>query len=194
MHDQAAKRIVGIAGRNVCGKGTAVEYFLKEHDGESFRYSTKLTQILKIYRIPNDRQNLQDLSTMLRGRWGEDLMARNMLQDCEESPKRYVVIEGIRRPSDVELIVERYGAMYTLVWMEADAAVRYERMRKRTEKAGESAMSWEEFQRREEAEPERQLDVIKAAAHYHVDNNGTLAATLEQLEAIALAIDPVAYG
>lgn len=188
------KRVIGIAGRNVCGKGTAVEYFLKQHDGESFRYSTRLTQTLKQYRIPDDRKNLQDLSTLLRQRWGEDLLARNMLQDCLDSPKRYVVIEGIRRPSDVELVIEEFGDRYTLVWIEAEAKVRYERMRRRTEKAGESAMTWEEFLKREEAEPERQLDIIKAAARYHIVNNGTQAQYLAQLASLAHELDPVAHG
>ena len=191
---QANKQVIGIAGRNVCGKGTAVEYFLKQHDGESFRYSTRLTQTLKQYRIPDDRKNLQDLSTLLRQRWGEDLLARNMLQDCLDSPKRYVVIEGIRRPSDVELVIKEFGDRYTLVWIEAEAEVRYERMRRRTEKVGENVMAWEEFLKREEAEPERQLDVIKAAARYHIDNNGTQERYLAQLASLAHELDPVAYG
>ncbi len=178
------RRVIGIAGRNACGKGTAAEFFLRHPDSASFRYSTKLGAALRLFRIPETRQNLQDISTLLRGRWGEDLLARDMLQDCLESPKRRLIIEGIRRPADVHLARELFGADYTLLWIEAPAGMRFARMRVRNEKAGESAMDWETFLEREQAETERLLDEIQTMADVRIDNDGTREEFLKRLGSI----------
>ncbi len=71
-----------------------------------------------------------------------------------------------------------------LVWIETTADLRYERLKARKQKAGEEFKTREVFDAEECAETERQLDAVRVAARYEIENNATLKAFLERIKVI----------
>ena len=135
--------------------------------------------------------------SLLTSLYGEDFLARVMASKCEAAPGAHVVIDGVRRLTDIEILQATYGDRFILVWIETSADNRYERLKARKEKAGERMMSREEFDAQEQAESERQLDVVRAACRTVIDNDGAPEALQKQIDDLVAAINdfgPVAHG
>lgn len=177
--------IIAFAGRNGCGKGTASRLLAEPLAAPTHTYSDVLYEIHGVCRIPRElvaRPSLQALSELVRQRFGQDALARAMLQKCEAETSACVVIDGVRRMEDVEILRERYGKRLVLVWIEASADHRYGRLVARKVKAGEAAMTREAFDGQEQAESERQLDLVRDACTVFIDNDGPPDALAPQVE------------
>jgi len=98
------KIVIGIIGEIGSGKGAAARYFHEKYGSENFRFSTMLRDIMRRLHLPETRENMQTVSTMLRQTFGEDLLARVIFDDVTESSAELIVTEGIRRPSDIDYL------------------------------------------------------------------------------------------
>ncbi len=97
----------------------------------------------------------QALSTIMRQVLGEGAMAVVMVRKCLEAPSNHVVIDGMRRLSDIELLQKEFGADNVhLGWIETEARTRFDRLTARKSKGGEQFMMWDEFVAQEAAETE----------------------------------------
>ncbi len=194
------KSIIAFAGRNCCGKGTAAALAANLLGAEKHTYSDVLYDTHAVCGVKREgvpRSNLQELSTFLRDWFGQDCLARVMARKCEISSTAYVVIDGVRRLEDIEILQARYGEAFILVWVEASADNRYVRAKLRKEKAGEEFKSREAFDQEELAESERQLDLVRAACRTTIGNDGPPEALEQQVEALVGSVTdfgPVAYG
>ena len=113
-----SKRIFGIVGGLASGKTTLAEYLSTTYHCNTYRYSTMLRDILERIYVEETRANLQDLSTFLRERFGQDVMSKVIAKDVERDPHDIVVVEGIRRPSDIIYLRELPG--FHLIFVDAD--------------------------------------------------------------------------
>ncbi len=173
------KRILAFAGRNGSGKETAAREMARLLGGaETHTYSDILQETFKLWGFyENSRHEMQELSTFMRKLKGQDCMAKVMVNTCNLAIGNDVVIDGVRRVEDLDLLIERFGKQNVyLIWIEVEADVRYQRLRQRKEKAGEQFMSRDLFDAQEQAESERKLIDVFAASHNVIDNNGTLGA------------------
>ena len=197
---RAGKSIIAFAGRNGCGKGTAAEYSASLLMAPKHTYSDVLYDIhgvCGIERAATGRPTLQELSSFVREWFGQDCLARVMAKKCDDSAAAYVVIDGVRRMEDIAVLQAQYGDRFFLVWIEASADNRYDRLKARKEKRGESMMSREEFDVQEKAESEVQLDLVRQACRTTIDNDGPPEALAPQADALIAAINdfgPVAHG
>ncbi len=66
------KIVLGLAAELAGGKGTVAKYVTEKYDGSSHRFSTMLRDILSRIYLPDSRENMQKLSTILRQNFGED--------------------------------------------------------------------------------------------------------------------------
>jgi dephospho-CoA kinase len=196
----ANKSILAFAGRNGCGKGTAAERAATLLTAPKHTYSDELYDRLAAWGVKKEdvtRPMLQDLSTFLRKHFGEDFMARGMAAKCAAAPGAHVVIDGVRRLTDIEILQAEYGERFVLVWIEASADERYARLKARKEKNGEEMMSREAFDAQEQAESERQFDDVRRACRTVIDNDGSAEALISQIDAVVAAVNdfgPVAHG
>ncbi|HTK60007.1 MAG TPA: hypothetical protein VL283_02275 [Candidatus Baltobacteraceae bacterium] len=194
------KSIIAFAGRNGCGKGTAAEQASALLTAPKHTYSDVLYEIHEACGLPREsvsRPTLQGLSTVVRNRFGQDALARVMADKCAAVPGIHVVIDGVRRLDDSDLLAKEYGEGLILVWIETSADNRYARLKARKEKAGEQMMSREAFDLQEQAESEQQLDLVRQACKVVINNDGTPEELQRQIEAlVASVIDfgPVAHG
>lgn len=160
--------IIGLVGRQGSGKGTAASILKNTYGAELFRFSAILNDVLNRLAIPSSRDNLIKLSNMLRQGFGEDALAYAIQRDILHSTSDIVVVDGIRRIEDIAGLEPL--PQFKLVEISAPAKIRYERMRGRGEKSGESDMTYEAFAEQEQAPTEITIPAVAAHAWRAVDN------------------------
>jgi len=176
------KKIIGIVGQIASGKGTAAEYLKETYGASTYRFSTMLRDILSRIYIEHSRENLQDLSYILRQQFGEETLAKTMAHDVINDESSLVVVEGIRRPGDVAHLTKLPN--FTLTEIFADMETRLERIKKRGENTDDTTKTLEEFKRDHEKEAEQKITEIAAEAKTRIDNNGTLEDLHKQLDTL----------
>jgi dephospho-CoA kinase len=176
------KIIIGVAGEIACGKGTVAKHIVEKYGAESHRFSTMLRDVLKRLYIEENRENMSNISTILRQTFGEDTLAKVMSNDAKSSKSNVVVVEGIRRLADIKYLKMIPG--FKLIYVEVDMQKRYERITKRGENADDNTKTFEEFQKDHERETELQIKDLKNHADYVVENGGTLEELHAQIDKI----------
>jgi dephospho-CoA kinase len=175
------KLLVGLAGRIGAGKGTVAEYLADGHGAEGRRFSDILVDLLKMLYLNPDRAALQKMGASLRDQFGEDVLVNAFKRYLEEATSEIVVVDGVRYPNEVEMLKGFENSL--LIFITAPEKLRFERVKKRGEK-GEGEISFEEFQRSEEQETERYLDLVLEKADHIVDNSGSLEELHKKIAAI----------
>lgn len=163
------KIILGFVGDLASGKGTAAKYLSEKYGATTYRFSTMLRDILKRVYVPETRENLQTLSTFLRGSYGQDVMSRVIAEDVARDSNKLVVVEGIRRPSDIEYLKKLEG--FHLVYLTGDPQIRWQRLVTRKENPGDSEKTFEQFSHDEEAEADRMIKELGATAEKKIEND-----------------------
>lgn len=176
------KIVLGIVGEMGVGKSTLTDYIKQKYGGVSFRFSDMLNDIAKRLYLEPTRPNLQMISSMLRQTISQDIMSKVIMHDAESATENLIIIEGIRRPSDIAYLKQLPN--FCLIGMNADEHTRYERVIARSEKSDDQTKTWEEFQKDGLAEAEQEIKNIKADSKFQIDNNGTKEELFTQIEEI----------
>lgn len=176
------KVILGFTGLMASGKGTVAKYLEQTYNASTYRFSTMLRDALNRFYLPHTRDNLIKISEIIRNTFGEDTMARTMANDAQNDTRSLIIIEGIRRPADIEYLSQLPN--FVLVEIFADPKIRHERMVKRGENPDDTTKTFEQFMEDHKRTTEISiLDVIPHATE-RVDNNGTMEALHKQLDAL----------
>lgn len=181
-----SKIILGFAGPLASGKEVAKKYLETEHQASVHRFSAMLRDILNRLYLPISRENMQNLSFDLRQRFGEDTLARVIAEDVKNDPHGIIVIDGVRRLDDIASLKDVPG--FSLISIDADPKIRYERMKCRNENKGDADKSYDDFLADSQREAELQIPEVMATAKFHIDNNGDLPNLYQQIETILDAL------
>lgn len=165
------KLLLGLVGLQGCGKGTAADLLQKEYGAAYYRFSAILGDILTRLSVEKSRDNFITLSNKLRQAFGEDLLSYAIEKLAATDPHDIVIIDGIRRLEDIVALEPL--PQFKLVAITTDAKLRFERMKGRGEKIGESTMSWEKFLADEQAPTERTIPEVMERARITIPNEGT---------------------
>jgi len=176
------KLILGFVGDLAAGKGTVCKYLSEKYNTPSYRFSTMLRDILKRIYVPNSRENLQQLSTILREEFGQDLMSKVIAGDVTNDEHELVAVEGIRRPTDITYLAELPN--FHLIYITADPKIRWKRLVDRRENPGDENKTYEQFLNDEQAEADRLIKELGAKAEFTINNDGDFDALYAQLEDI----------
>ena len=174
------KKILVFTGLLACGKGTVAKYFAEKYQASTFRFSTMLRDILRRLYMEDSRQNMQVLSKILRENFSQDIMSKVIAKDAESSSNPFIVIEGARRMTDIEYLKKLSG--FTLVAIEVDAKIRYQRLVSRNENPGDDKKTFEQFLQDEKAEPEIEIPFLMQQATVRINNDGNLEDLYKQLD------------
>jgi dephospho-CoA kinase len=177
-----SRLILGITGHIASGKTDATAYLQDSHGAVCFRFSTMLRDILERIHIEESREHLQILSTSLRSLFGDDLMSKVIAKDVAQATDDIIIVEGIRRPSDVTYLSELPG--FHLVGITADMRTRYERITARSENPDDQNKTWEAFQEEQKHESEQGISETLAMTDIIINNNGDLDSLHTQIDAI----------
>lgn len=179
------KKIFGITGEIASGKGTVAKYIVNEYQGSSHRFSTVLRDVLERLYLEQSRGNLQTLSTILRENYGEDTLARVIMEDVKNDKHEIIVVDGVRRLEDIKYLKELPG--FKLIYVETDIERQYDRIVKRNENADDSQKTFEEFKKEHEQESELQIKDLKNYADYVINNDGEFKDLYKKIDEIMAA-------
>lgn len=175
-----AKKIFGFTGLMACGKGTIAKYLKEKHGAATFRFSTPMRDLLDRLYLPQTRENMSNISRITRAQFGQDLYSKVIANDASNAESDIVVVEGIRRLEDV--VELRKLPNFTLVAIDVDAKVRYERLRVRGENPDDNTKTWEQFLKDHELETEVTIPEVMEKADKRVDNNSDMDSLAKQLD------------
>lgn len=179
--------ILGITGTLGAGKGTVVEYLVAHKGFTHFAVSDTFLagEAIKRNLVP-DRITRRDIANEFRAKGPTALMEEvyKLAHDAIEMGKD-VIIEPQHTVAEVTFIQEKGG---TVLAVDADVRVRYERIAKRgSEKDKVTFEQFDAEQKHEMAsnDPNKNnLGDAVASADYTISNDGTLEALHAQIEEI----------
>ncbi|MFA5651780.1 MAG: AAA family ATPase [Candidatus Paceibacterota bacterium] len=167
-----SKIIIGLVGQVACGKEAVKKYIAQKYNTEDCKFSNPLRDVVRRLDITESRENLQKLSTILRGSFGEDILAKVIAIDASKLKAEIVIIDGVRRMADIKFLKDLPN--FYLIKVDADEKTRYERMKARNENAGDSGKTFEQFLTDQNNEAEKEIPIVMDFAKISIDNNGTL--------------------
>jgi dephospho-CoA kinase len=177
-----AKIVIGLAGEMACGKGTVAKHIAENYKASSYRFSTMLRDVIKRLYIEEKRENIQKMSTILRQNFGENLFAKVMAEDVEKDQSEVIVVDGIRRLTDIEYL--KKNPSFKFVYIDADIQKCYERIIKRGENVDDQNKTFEEFEKEHHQESESQIKELRNYADYVIDNNDDYNKLYDQINKI----------
>lgn len=176
------KKIFGFVGHIASGKGAACDYLRTTHNAGYHRYSTILRDLVRRIYLPEDRDHLIRISEILRREFGEDTLARVIKEDVVADTSEIVCVDGIRRLADI--VELRKLPNFTIVFIDAEQRLRYERLIQRSENSDDRTKTFEEFVADGQRPTELSINEVADIAHVTINNNGTLDEFHAQLDKI----------
>lgn len=176
------KIILGITGEIASGKDTVTKYLVERYGAKQYRFSDPLRDILDRLHLPQVRKHLSDLSHFLRKAFGEDILAHVIENDAKKDTHELVVIDGIRRLSDIDLVKKL--PEFTLIYVEADMQRRYDRLTGRRQNVDDQTKTFEEFKQDHLLETEMTIPPLRVDAKYIINNDGTLEELYAQADKV----------
>ncbi len=165
------KLIIGLVGQAGCGKGTAADLLRNEYGAGYVRFSSFLGSMLDLLAIEKSRENMIKISNAMRAEFGEDVLSYTVEKYALSAEQDIVVVDGIRRPQDIVALEPL--PQFKLIAIDVPAELRFERMKKRGEKATEADMTWEQFLNEEKAPTEVSIPRVMDRAWRSIRNDGT---------------------
>jgi len=166
------KIVIGLTGQIACGKGVIKKHLMTTYGASDYRFSTILRDLLKRLHLESTRENLINISTILRHNFGDDLLAHAMAEDIKNDPAPFMVIDGIRRLADIKFLKEVHG--FKLIRIVANEKLRHERVVSRNENTGDDQKTFADFLKDQQQETEIQIPEVMATADFEIVNEGSL--------------------
>ena len=162
------------------GKGTIAKHLKEKHNASVYRFSTMLRDVLNRLYCEVSRENMQFLSTLLRKKFGEDLLAKVIARDVENDKNKLIVVDGARRIADIKYLKKIDG--FKLVKVGAHPELRYKRLVARGENTGDAQKTYEEFIIEGKKETEVEIPVIMEKAEIEINNDNSLQELYKQID------------
>ncbi|MEI6574882.1 MAG: AAA family ATPase [Bacteroidota bacterium] len=177
--------IIGITGTLGAGKGTLVEY-LMEHKGFA-HYSVRsfLTEEINKRALPLDRDSMVLVANELRASFHPGYIAEQLFEQARQSGKN-CIIESIRTPGEAELLKSKGN--FFLLAVDANAEVRYERIRNRNSETDQVSLETfieNEAREMDSVDPNKQnIRKCIQMADFTLTNNSSTTELFVKLELI----------
>ncbi len=165
------KLLLGLVGLQGCGKGTLADILKEQYGAGYFRFSATIGTVLETLALEKSRENFTKASVCLRQTFGEDVLSYAIETAALKAPQDVAVLDGIRRPEDIVALEPL--PQFHLISIEVDAPLRFERMKKRGEKATEANLTWEQFLADEQLPTEVTIPFVMERAKHRLTNNTT---------------------
>jgi cytidylate kinase len=146
--------VIGLAGTNGAGKDTVGQMLADHHNFLFISVTDLLRNEARRRGLAVERENLRAISAEWRRELGLGVLVDKAVAEYETVRDQYagVVMASLRNPGEADRIHSLGG---TMVWIDADPQVRYERVQKNKAargRQGEDDKTFEQFQAEEAAE------------------------------------------
>ena len=169
------KLVIGLVGEKGSGKQTFVNFFKDLNPNLKIgqvRFSDILAQTLLMWDIPITRSNLQQLSIAMDKTFGSKTLAHAAKFNIEGETADIIIFDGIRGFAQVDMI--KTYPKNIIVYITAKQKLRYQRLKNKSEKVGETGLSFEQFMKEEKVKTELEIPKLGKMADVKIENNGTL--------------------
>lgn len=181
------RMIIGLTGKNGAGKGEVAK-FLTESGYEYFSLSDVVREEVRKAGKEITRELLITTANKLRKKHNAGIFAQIILERLTSDT--HAVVDSIRNPFEVEVL--RCRKDFHLISVDADAKVRFERIRARNREGDPSTYeAFLEVEAREAQTPDpttQQLNRTAEMADAIVCNNSTLEELHEQVRQVVQAL------
>jgi dephospho-CoA kinase len=178
--------ILGITGTNGAGKGSVVEYLVKEKGFAHYSVRDLIIEEVERRGLPLNRTNIGETATSMRAEFSPSYFVETFLKRANEEGKSDVIIESIRTLKEADHLKD-HGAY--LVGVDAPVEERYRRITARGTVTDH--VSFEDFRAQEDAEyspkdatDPSQMNVLGVLnrADYTLINDGTVEKLSDKIE------------
>ncbi len=160
--------LIGLSGPTGSGKDTVASIIKEVYPEALFlRFSDSLSMALKDLGLPVSKENQQWLASSGREKFGADFIFNALLDKIKGE---VVVVNGVRYMDEVDGLREKKAVIW---YLDAPAQLRWQRVTVRHEKSDDNS-SWEDFQKRESADTEKNLESIKEVSDEVIDNSQSI--------------------
>jgi len=166
--------LIGVTGTDGAGKGTLVEYLVKEKGFVHYSSRAEIVKEIRRLGLPEKRAQMRLTANSMRKKEGNEVLVARALEAIERDGAERAIVESIRALAEVELL-EKAGGI--LLAVDANPQVRYQRVQER--RSTSDQVTFETFLAHEELErndPDphgmQKAAVIERATHTFM-NNGT---------------------
>lgn len=174
--------IIGLIGPMASGKSTATDYIAKTYEAACYRFSDIMRDLLQRLYLPSSRDNLIQISIVLRQEFGNDLFAKTMAEDIKNDEKHeYIVVEGIRREEDIAYL--KLLPNFHMIGITCEIKTRYYRLSSRHEKSDDQQKTYEDFVADHERETEKSIVPLMEKVEYLIHNNSSLQDFYKEIDA-----------
>jgi dephospho-CoA kinase len=177
--------IIGITGTLGAGKGTIVDFLIKQEDFEHYSVRGFLLEEMKKMGMPENRDSMTKLANKLRAAFGPSYIT-DQLYERANNEGHNCVIESIRTPGEIASL--RRKPDFYLFAVDASPRKRYNRIKKRASETDQ--VSFKEFQLNEEREMNSD-DPVKQnlarcidLADYRFENNSSVKQLLDEVQKV----------
>lgn len=119
--------IIGITGTLGAGKGTLVDFLVKDYGFKHFSFRDFIVEEVKRRGLPVVRDSMTSVANDLRQKFGPTYIVESLYKKALESGGN-VILESVRAIKEAEFIKENGGLIFAI---DADIKTRYERIVKR---------------------------------------------------------------
>ena len=167
--------IIGITGTDGAGKGTVVDYLMREKGFTHYSSRDSIQKEVERQGLPVTRNQLRITGNEMREEFGDDIVVRHSLDRAFAEGKSSAVIESVRATAEA-IFLKSHNVV--LLAVDADIALRFERVQSR--RSSTDGVTFEEFVAHEELEKNdtnphgMQKAKVMEMADYTICNNGTL--------------------
>ncbi len=144
------KFIIGLIGEKGSGKetvGNLVMDLLPKKKVVRVRFSDILAETLTLWNLPLNRSNLQYMAIIMNQQFGAGTLTEAVRNRLTSIKADVIILDGLRWETDIDLL--RSFAHNIFIYITANEQTRYERIKARKEKIGESSVSFEKFREEE---------------------------------------------
>lgn len=174
--------IIGVTGTNGAGKGTVVEYLVKEKGFTHYSAREFLTKEIERRGLPMDRDSLRIVGDSLRAEHGPEYVIASLYSEAAQQSHN-AVLESVRAIGEVHFLHD-HGAL--LFAVDADRKIRYERSTGRgsyTDKVDfDTWVAQEEREWHNAAAHKMDVPGVIKVADYTFQNNGSLEELHAQID------------
>ena len=107
-------------------------------------------------------------------------MSKVIAEDVKNDQNNIVMVEGIRRPTDITYLKENPG--FHLIYVTADSKIRWERLIKRAENPGDTEKTYAQFLEDVQAEADSMIKTLGQTAEFTINNDGNYEEFYQKME------------
>jgi uridine kinase len=154
----------------------------EKHGALALRFSQPIRDTLNRLHVEQNRENMATLSLYLRKAFGEDVLSKVILADAKNNPKDIVVVDGVRRLSDI--IHMETDEHFYFAYMDTASEKRYERLIQRRQNIDDATKTPAQFEKDAKRETELQISGLRERADFVISNDGTLDELYTQVDSM----------